>query len=171
MNHQSAVSEAYDNSLDKMKNSLRAMKEEYKSLKASINSDIKQLEEQRDCNIEYFKQKRTGDKLKESVRRAKESCKKDSDKLQKKLEKMKEKIDILQTKVELKEKTRGVALGTSRSNYSDPRIPISWCKDNQVDVKRIYPETMQKKFAWALDVDADFYKKYPKVDEDENQSK
>ena len=164
LNHQSAVSEAYDNSLDKMKSTLRAVKEEYKIIKTSINSDIKKLEEQRDNDIEFFKQKREGDKLKESVKRVKGNCKKKSESLQNKLSKLKEKIDILQLKIDIKEKTRGIALGTSKGAYSDPRIPISWCKDNKVNVKRVYPETMQKKFAWALDVDADFYKKYPKVE-------
>lgn len=163
LNHQSTVSEAYDNSLEKMKNILKAMKEEYKSLKISIDSDIMKLEDQRDQNIEYFKTKRDGKKLKESIKRAKESCKKNSENLQKKLTKLKEKIDTLQLKLEIKEKTRGVALGTAKANYSDPRIPISWCKKNNVDLKRIYPETLQKKFAWALDVDKDFYLVYPNI--------
>lgn len=43
------------------------------------------------------------------------------------------------------------------------RIGISWCKDNGVDVKRLYTPTIQARFEWALDVDSDFYKKYPKV--------
>ena len=50
-------------------------------------------------------------------------------------------------------------------NYSDPRIPIYWCKANNVDIKRIYPVTAQKKFNWALDVEPDFYKKYPLVED------
>jgi hypothetical protein len=48
-------------------------------------------------------------------------------------------------------------------NYSDPRIPISWCKTNEVDLKRIYPVTAQKKFSWAMDAAPDFFMKYPKV--------
>jgi DNA topoisomerase-1 len=163
LNHQTAVSEAYDNSVVKMKSTLKAMKEEYRELKSSIKNQILKLEEQRDHNIEYYKSKREGERLKESIKRAKETCKKGTERLQTKLTKLKERIDIVESKVDIKEKTRGVALGTSRANYSDPRIPISWCKDNNVDLKRIYPLTAQKKFSWAMDVDADFYKKYPKV--------
>lgn len=43
----------------------------------------------------------------------------------------------------------------------NPRIGISWCKDNDVDVKRLYTPTVQARFEWALDVNKDFYKNYP----------
>ena len=76
---------------------------------------------------------------------------------------MKDRIDTLETRIKIKEKTRGIALNTSRANYSDPRLAISWCMKNGVDIKRIYPVTMQKKFSWALGVDEDFYIKYPNI--------
>jgi len=63
----------------------------------------------------------------------------------------------------MKKKTRGIALGTSKLNYSDPRIGISWCKDNGVDIKRLYTPALQARFAWAVEVKDNFYKKYPIV--------
>jgi DNA topoisomerase-1 len=69
----------------------------------------------------------------------------------------------MESKIAIKEKTRGVALGTSKGNYADPRILVSWCKDNEVDVKRIFSKTLKEKFEWAMDIDPDFYKKYPNV--------
>jgi len=43
-----------------------------------------------------------------------------------------------------------VALGTSRINYMDPRITISWCKQKEVPIEKIFATTLRSKFAWAM---------------------
>ena len=50
-----------------------------------------------------------------------------------------------------KEENKAVALGTSKINYMDPRITISWCKRKEVPIEKIFPQTLRKKFAWAMD--------------------
>lgn len=52
-----------------------------------------------------------------------------------------------------KEAGKNLALGTSKINYMDPRITISWCKDNEVPIERVFQKTLRSKFAWAMDVD------------------
>ena len=84
--------------------------------------------------------------------------------MDKRLKRIKEPVDTLSTKIKIKEKCKGVALGTSKTNYSDPRIGMSWCKKNGVPVERLYTKTLLEKFSWAQDVDEDFYLKYPEVD-------
>ena len=163
LNHQSAVSAGYDVSVSRMKEVLAQTKKEYNELKASIDGDLDAAKAERDKKIELAKLMKDSDRSKKSIKRAKEAYKAKEEGLTKKLSRMKDRVELLQSRIAMKEKTRGVALGTSKLNYSDPRIPISWCKANNVDVKRIYPVTAQKKFSWALDVDEDFYKKYPKV--------
>ncbi len=32
----------------------------------------------------------------------------------------------------------------------DPRISVSWCKDKEVPIERIFPRTLRSKFAWAM---------------------
>jgi DNA topoisomerase I len=48
------------------------------------------------------------------------------------------------------------ALGTSKTNYLDPRISAAWCKKHSVPIERIFPKTLREKFRWALAVDADW---------------
>lgn len=163
LNHQSAISDAYEKSLNNMKIKLKELKSELKRLEKESADEIKRAKDTRDTRIGFAKNKYSGGKQKESISRARKSYKNKKEKIEKRVLRLKERIDNLSSKIRIKEKTKGVALGTSRLNYSDPRIPVSWAKDNDVDIKRIYPATAQKKFEWALNVNKDFYKKYPKV--------
>jgi hypothetical protein len=61
----------------------------------------------------------------------------------KKLDLQKKKVDDFTTKMKLAEKLAGVALGTSRLNYIDPRITLAWCKEAEFDFKRLFPKTQQ----------------------------
>jgi DNA topoisomerase-1 len=61
----------------------------------------------------------------------------------KKIDAQKKKIDDFTTKMKLAEKLAGVALGTSRLNYIDPRITLAWCKEAEFDYKRLFPKTQQ----------------------------
>ena len=47
--------------------------------------------------------------------------------------------------------------------YYDPRIIVSWARDKDLDIGKIYPKTAQDKFAWSLDTKKSFYKNYPEV--------
>ena len=64
--------------------------------------------------------------------------------------------DVIQkeeTKLQDKENNKSVALGTSKINYMDPRITISWCKNKEVAIEKIFPVTLRNKFAWAMPTD------------------
>ncbi len=68
----------------------------------------------------------------------------------KKLDLQKKKVDDFATKMKLAEKLAGVALGTSRLNYIDPRITLAWCKEAEFDYKRLFPKTQQVRAVDAL---------------------
>lgn len=36
-----------------------------------------------------------------------------------------------------KEKNSEIALGTSKLNYLDPRITVSWCRKNDVPIEKV----------------------------------
>jgi len=55
-------------------------------------------------------------------------------------------------KVNLANATRDYNLGTSLRSYIDPRLYVGWGKEVSYDWKKIYPKTLQRKFAWAEDV-------------------
>lgn len=168
LNHQSAVSEAYDKSLDSMKTTLIKLKKELKIMKIEYDEEEINEKKSRDERIIYAKEKYTGDRQKDSIRRAKETYIKNMEKVEKKLKKIKERLETLSTKIKIKEKLKGVAIGTARQNYCDPRIVTSWCKKNGVPVERIYTKTLLEKFSWAINVEPDFYEKYPEI-EDKNE--
>lgn len=163
LNHQTAVSEAYEKSLANMKERLKEYKKQLKDKKAEAKDGIESAKVARDNRLALAKKRYSGDQRRATERRARETYEKKRETLAKRVSRLEERIENLKSKIAIKEKTKGVALGTSKLNYSDPRIPISWAKDNDVDLKRIYTPTVQARFDWALDVDADFYKKYPQV--------
>ena len=43
-----------------------------------------------------------------------------------------------------------IALGTSKMNYIDPRLPVRWCLDHNVPINKIFSKTLREKFAWAI---------------------
>lgn len=59
-------------------------------------------------------------------------------------------------KLRSKEDNKAIALGTSKINYMDPRITISWCKRLEVPIEKIFAKTLRNKFAWAMDTDPNY---------------
>ena len=69
------------------------------------------------------------------------------------IDKEAKKIETEKIKLEEKIKGKNLALGTSKINYMDPRISISWCKENEVPLEKVFEKTLRSKFAWAMDND------------------
>jgi len=60
-------------------------------------------------------------------------------------------IDLQEMKlIEAKE---NISLSTSKVNYLDPRITVSWCKKGDTPIEKIYNKTQLKKFVWAMSTD------------------
>ncbi len=66
------------------------------------------------------------------------------------------KLKILKQKLELKKEINNLALNTSKLNYIDPRITISFMKTFNIPIDKLFSKTLQSKFSWALSVDADW---------------
>jgi len=49
-----------------------------------------------------------------------------------------------------KEDNKLVSLGTSKVNYMDPRITVSWCKKVDLAIERVFSRTIRTKFPWAM---------------------
>jgi DNA topoisomerase I len=159
LNHQTAVSEAYDKSIDNMKDKLKSLQDELSTAKSIIGKEKEEAKKAMEDGLAYAAKKGN----KKMAKRYKVIYAKKIERLDARIARVASRVETLKSRVAMKTKTRGVALGTSKLNYSDPRIPISWCKTNEVDLKRIYPVTAQKKFSWAMDAAPDFFMKYPKV--------
>ena len=53
-------------------------------------------------------------------------------------------------------KLKNISLGTSKQNYIDPRISVSFMKKNELPADKLFTKALQKKFAWAFDVDESY---------------
>jgi DNA topoisomerase-1 len=51
--------------------------------------------------------------------------------------------------LKLQQETRDYNLGTSLRNYIDPRVVAAWLMHVNLDWKRVYTATLQKKFKWV----------------------
>lgn len=74
----------------------------------------------------------------------------------KKIQQIKEKIKGMKSKKEIVKEMKNISLDTSKANYVDPRLLVSFMKKNKLDVNKIFSKTLQKKFEWAFDVNEDF---------------
>jgi DNA topoisomerase-1 len=92
-------------------------------------------------------------KIKTKLRKARKSS---GDTKEDRIFKLNEKLNKLKLKKELKQEMKNISLGTSKANYIDPRITISFIKRHNIPIDKIFTKTLQQKFQWALDIEADF---------------
>ena len=69
----------------------------------------------------------------------------------KRIKSFQERIRTARLNVNLTKTTRDYNLGTSLKSYIDPRLYVKWAREVSYDWKKIYPKTLQRKFAWAED--------------------
>jgi len=62
---------------------------------------------------------------------------------------LKEKILKTDISIKLSEQIRDYNLNTSLRNYIDPRVYKSWADYVDLDWRKIYPSTLQRKFSWV----------------------
>jgi DNA topoisomerase-1 len=91
------------------------------------------------------------DKIKDKIKELKDKKKdaKDPNKYADKIKKLKIKLD-------LKQELKNLSLGTSKINYIDPRITVSFMKKHDIPIDKIFNKSLQEKFKWAFEVDKDF---------------
>jgi DNA topoisomerase-1 len=135
-NHQRAVGKAHDSQMEKLQTKLGEFREQLDELQADL-------------------------KL---AKAGKEKKHAQSGKMQKldpatvllRIKKKKEQMVKAELQAKVKEDLKTVALGTSKINYLDPRISVSWCKRNEVPMEKIFNKSLLSKFHWAMDCDPDF---------------
>jgi len=69
-------------------------------------------------------------------------------KTEKQAERLKERKEKVELQLKLTESTRDHNLGTSLRNYIDPRVIKAWADHVDLDWKKIYTSTLQRKFMW-----------------------
>lgn len=153
LNHQKNVSKNYGKQIENTDANIQKAKEA--KAKRIEKSKEQLLKIKKD--IITAKEVYTGEKLKEKL----DSLKARKEKIQQQVEKADERVEKLNLNKDLKKATKNIALGTAKTNYSSPRVAMSWCLDNDVDISIVYNKSMQEKFSWAKNTPKDYWKKYP----------
>lgn len=124
---------------------------------AKANAKVaKLLNHQKNVSSGY---KKNVDKVNEQINELKKklnSAKRKKTRNQSTISKLKERIAGAKSKKELLKEMKNISLGTSKANYVDPRITVAFLKKHNLDVSKIFPKTLQTKFAWAFNVDQDY---------------
>ena len=60
------------------------------------------------------------------------------------------------SKKELKVELKNISLGTSQSNYIDPRITVAFLKIHDLPVEKVFSTSLRDKFKWAFEVDKEY---------------
>ncbi len=139
-NHQKTVNKDFDVKLEKQNQRIKEM-ETYLS---ELNKHLK-----------LIKTGKKGYESKEEIDEKSEAKLKKvfpltTDSTKSAIDRMQSKIRKERLKLEEKEGTKNFSLGTSKINYNDPRITVSWCKRNNVQIEKVFSKELRSKFAWAM---------------------
>lgn len=69
---------------------------------------------------------------------------------------LRKRIKDLKTKKKLKSELKNLSLGTSKINYIDPRVTVSFVRLHGFPLDKLFTKAMMDKFKWAFDVGPDF---------------
>lgn len=127
-NHQKNVSKSFNDQLGALKSKIN----EYKDKKYSLIEKRKELEKDKSANKDKIK------------------------KINDKLDKIKSKIKEYEAKKDIKLEMKNLSLGTSKTNYIDPRITVAFFKKHNIPIDKIFSQTLRDKFFWAMDVTPDW---------------
>ena len=158
LNHQKNVGKNFESKSEEMNEQFNKMKDDLKLIEKSINDQINLFK----VKIEKTNEKNFSEKEKSLLRK---NYKDKIKLLQERLDKKKKQITEFKLKKDFKEKTKNIAIGTSRTNYCDPRIGMSFCKRFDIPMEKVYNKSMQAKFEWALNCDENFYNNYKIIKE------
>lgn len=93
-------------------------------------------------------------KIKDKIKELKN--KKNKTKSKEKQQSIKNKILLTKSKLETKTKMKNVSLGTSKTNYIDPRIIIAFAKKFDLPLDKFFTKALLSRFQWATNVEKDY---------------
>ena len=134
-------------------------------LQHQLKDLLKYLEELQD-HVQTFKGKvKKGKKVETSKKTEEEDDGKDKlkkvfpdnlEKTMKTIKNVEQKISKLEKKITSRDENKEIALNTSKLNYMDPRITVTWCKNNEVPIEKVFPKSVREKFPWAMYTDPNY---------------
>ncbi|KAM8946786.1 DNA topoisomerase 1 isoform 2-T2 [Pelodytes ibericus] len=133
-NHQRAPPKTFEKSMMNLQTKIDAKKDQLADARRELKSAKADAKVKRDEKTK---------KLLESKKKA--------------LQRIEEQLMKLEVQATDREENKQIALGTSKLNYLDPRISVTWCKKFGIPIEKIYNKTQREKFAWAIDMAEEDY--------------
>ncbi|CAI2362628.1 unnamed protein product [Moneuplotes crassus] len=131
-NHQKAVPKNFDEQLKRLEDKLKEKKKKLKELQTHKKNLAK------DSSISKPKMPKTANACDTAIKKAKKAMETEEYKVSEKIE------------------NKNIALSTSKINYMDPRISVTWCKNNEVPIEKVFEKTLRMKFAWVMSEDLEW---------------
>ena len=133
-NHQRSVPAAHGSQMEKMKGRLGDIRKEMRAAK----KDLKAV--------------KAGTYVKKEGQKTTPS----EERLKKKIQTLSAREAKMSLQMEVKEDLKTVALTTSKINYLDPRITVSWCKKHDVPIEKVFNKSLYNKHHWSMTIEPDF---------------
>jgi len=139
-NHQRSVPKGHEENIKRMEDQLKEKLQQQRAL---------------ENHLDYLNggKKAKKEKIEEGAEEKEFKLPKTVEQTEKAIQRIEKTINSMQNKLNTKEANKEVALGTSKINYMDPRITISWCKDREVPIEKIFQKTLRSKFSWAMHIE------------------
>jgi DNA topoisomerase-1 len=173
-NHQRAVPKSHQQSMEKLTEKILTMKYERHLIRQVLREVASKKELQSECpealqpepdlDVETIKRKaaETAAAEREKDANLKEGSPKkrtsnpSKESLLKKFSTLTSRIEAAHNQRIDKDENKTTALGTSKTNYLDPRITIAWCEKHKVPIEKMFNKSLREKFKWAMSVDGDW---------------
>ncbi|KAL0211082.1 hypothetical protein P9112_009380 [Eukaryota sp. TZLM1-RC] len=159
-NHQRAVSKTFDQQvaniekkIELQKKKLRYYKSEKKAVEKGLEIPVMPIEIRPKTRVK--KETKQEDDVKNDVKKVKKPRKRSIKQIEKSISTTELSISRLNSQLNMKESLKAVSLTTSKTNYIDPRIVVSFAKKYDIPLSKFYTKSLQERFTWA-DVDADW---------------
>ena len=140
-NHQRTVPKNYEAKSEQMQKDLQEHQKYLTELKDYVKNFKSSKNKYKDSKNEFVKKVFPSNKEKAQIL----------------LKNLEEKVKKKSLKLKDRESNKQVALGTSKLNYMDPRITVSWCKKNEVNIEKLFSKSTRDKFPWAMYTGPDYH--------------
>jgi DNA topoisomerase-1 len=145
-NHQRSVGKNFGAQIGKLDSQIQELEDQKTELKDHIKVLKGDTPKKRKREVKEEEEEDGSPKKKQKLPNDVEKCKKA-------IAKLDERIAKWNIKKQEKDDLKTVALTTSKINYIDPRVSVSWAKKWDVPIEKIFSKTLREKFPWAMDVE------------------
>lgn len=137
-NHQKTVNKSFDERMEKNKEKLQDLEDYLKQLKKHVKM-LKAGKKGLTSKSSKSDKGKVARKFPANLKSARDQ-----------MAKLKTRFEKESLKIQEKEDNKNVALGTSKTNYNDPRISVAFCKRAGLPIERVFSKELRSKFTWAM---------------------